>query len=195
MSEETPLLTGQRDVSAQAMRSESVSGISKDGKKRGFSWKRLFRFPSATTISLIVALCSVLSSAYQSWNYSRSIDSVQRNVLRAENLRTCRDIIDVFFQFRLKAEEANSKVIDAESDADLKTMAYHFGALSTFLANFRDEESVRALYAQLSWDLLKAARDARKLSQAEFETLFAKIDETFTTLNDDCAKSAQRRLL
>ena len=156
--------------------------------------KRHFKLPDAAIISLLVALCSVASSAYQSWNYSRSIDTVQRNVLRTENLRTCREIIDVFFQFRLKAEETNAKSAQAASEGDLKTLAYHFGALSTFLANFRDEE-VRVLYTQLSWQLLRMAREAANLPSAEFETLFAKIDETFAILNDDCAKSAQRRLL
>ena len=159
------------------------------------SWLRRARHTfNATNISLAVALCSVLSSAYQSWNYSRSIDSVQRNVLRTENLRTCRDIIDVFFQFRLKAEEANSKSADAPGENDLKGLVYHFGALSTFLANFRDED-IRSIYARLSWDMLRMAREARTLSPDEFTKLFASIDETFSALNDDCAKSAQRRLL
>lgn len=156
--------------------------------------RRLRKFFTATNISLVVALCSVLSSAYQSWNYSRSIDSVQRNVLRAENLRTCRDIIDVFFQFRLKAEDANAKLADQTRPTDLRTLAYHFGALSTFLANFREDE-VRGLYAKLSWDMLRVAKEAETLPPDEFANLFSKIDETFTTLNDDCAKSAQRRLL
>jgi len=156
--------------------------------------RRLRKIFTATNISLVVALCSVLTSAYQSWNYSRSIDSVQRNVLRAENLRTCRDIIDVFFQFRLKAEDANARLADASRPTDLRTLAYHFGALSTFLANFR-EDDVRGLYAKLSWDMLRVAKEAETLSPDEFASLFASIDETFTTLNDDCAKSAQRRLL
>lgn len=193
MSEDPIPVGGQRPSGADEARG-ARRNTDRDERSRSFFPYRLRKIFTATNISLIVALCSVLSSAYQSWNYSRSIDSVQRNVLRAENLRTCRDIIDVFFQFRLKAEDANAKLADAARSSDLRTLAYHFGALSTFLANFR-EDDVRGLYAKLSWELLRVAREAETLSAEEFANLFASIDETFTTLNDDCAKSAQRRLL
>ncbi len=54
-------------------------------------------FVAVPTLLAVLSLCS---SIFQSINYARNIESAQRNVLRAESLRTCRDIIDVFFQFR-----------------------------------------------------------------------------------------------
>jgi hypothetical protein len=142
-------------------------------------------------ISICVAMLSMGSSFFQSWNYARNIESVQRNVLRAENLRTCRDIIDVFFQFRLKAEEAQAS---GKSAPNLKALVYRFGALGTFLANFRDEP-VRQRYSKLSWEMNAIAAGAATLSPAEFQARFAVADTEFATLNEDCVRAAQSRLL
>jgi len=143
-----------------------------------------------------IAILSLGSSIFQSWNYSRNIESAQRNVLRAESLRTCREIIEVFFSFRLKAEEANRAAAASGSMAgpELKALVYKFGAFGTFLANFQDGRA-RALYSELSWDLLTLADDATKLSAADFGKRFAPIDEKFGRLNEDCVKAAQSTLI
>ena len=142
-------------------------------------------------VSLVIALLSMGSQFFQNWNYSRNIEAVQRNVLRAENLRTCRDIIDVFFQFRLKADEANASRV---ASSELKVLTYKFGALGTHLANFRDEE-VRARYGKLSWGLLAIAEKAATATPEDYRKSFDAADAVFSTLNDDCAKTAQRQLL
>ncbi len=142
-------------------------------------------------VSLVIAVLSLASSFFQSWNYARNIEAVQRNVLRAENLRTCRDIIDVFFQFRLKSDEAN---MSRSPSMELKPLVYKFGALATHLANFR-EDAVRERYAQLNWEMLSVADKAATDSQADYQTHFARLDAAFAGLNDDCAKAAQRQLL
>jgi hypothetical protein len=124
--------------------------------------KRMFSMGSLPAIALTVSLLSLISSGFQSWNYARNIESVQRNVLRAENLRTCKDIIEVFFQLRLKAEEANRTT--AGAPLEMKSLAYRFGALGTFLANFRDD-AVRLRYTQLSWELLRIANEAAVMAE------------------------------
>jgi hypothetical protein len=147
-------------------------------------------------LPLGIAVLSLVSSIYQSWNYARNIESAQRNVLRAESLRTCREIIDVFFQFRLKAEEAN-QLRDAASPMlahELKSMVYKFGAFGTFLANFQDE-AARVRYTELTWELLAIAEGAVKFSKEDFDKRFAKVDERFGKLNEDCVKAAQSKLL
>ena len=154
--------------------------------------KRTLAYLSLPTLSLAIALMSLASSFFQFWNYARNIESVQRNVLRAESLRTCKDIIDVFFQLRLLAEEANRDRSASQTMA-MKLLAYKFGALGTYLANFRDEQ-IRQRYTALSFDLLRVATEAGSLAVAEFEALYAKIDKVFTLMNDDCASAAQLRL-
>jgi hypothetical protein len=54
-------------------------------------------FSNLSVVSLAIAVLSLVSSFFQSWNYARNIEAVQRNVLRAESLRTYQDIIDAFF--------------------------------------------------------------------------------------------------
>lgn len=148
-------------------------------------------------LSMVIAIASMVSSFFQSYNYARNIDSVQRNVLRAENLRTCKEIIEVFFQFRLKAEDLNLATDKSQSAAqtrELRGLVYRFGALGTFLANFRDDD-VRQRYSKLSWQLEEIARQATSLPAPAFNALFASADETFGSLNEDCVRAAQSRLL
>ncbi len=147
-------------------------------------------------VPTVLAILSLCSSIFQSWNYARNIESAQRNVLRAESLRTCRDIIDVFFQFRLKAEEANKAGDRAGpmATAELKALTYKFGAQGTFLANFQDE-AARKAYTELSFELLAIAEKAVALSSDEFARRFAGVDARFGKLNEDCVKAAQSRLI
>ncbi|KAF0231226.1 MAG: hypothetical protein FD175_1095 [Beijerinckiaceae bacterium] len=153
---------------------------------------------SLPTLSLLIASLSLISSISQSYNYRKNIESVQQNVLRAENLKTCRDIIEVFFAFRLRAEEANARAGQGALDAataeatrrDLKGLVYRFGALGTYLANFTPA-TARERYSALSWSLNAIAAEATSLKPAEFEAKFAAADKAFGTLNEDCAKSAQ----
>ncbi len=148
-------------------------------------------FSILSVVSLLIAMLSLGSSIFQSWNYSRNIDEVQRNVLRAENLRTCRDVIDVYFAFRLKADEANAS---RTAPMELRPLVYKFGALATHLANFRDQV-VRQRYTELNWELLAIADNAASETTAEYRARFDKVDSAFTALNDDCARAAQRQLL
>lgn len=147
-------------------------------------------------LPLVIAALTLVSSMFQSWNYARNIDSAQRNVLRSESLRTCRDIIDVFFQFRLRAEEANrlQEAANPQLLSEAKALVYKFGAFGTFLANFQDE-TTRVRYTELSWELLAIADNAAKLLAEDFAKRFALVDERFGKLNEDCVKAAQSRLL
>jgi hypothetical protein len=146
---------------------------------------------SLTNVSLVIAVLSLVSSLTQSFNYARNIESVQQNVLRSENLKTCRDIIEVYFAFRLKAEEANARADNADSARrEMKSAVYRFGALGTYLANFAPEKA-RERYSTLSWQLNEIAEKAAHLPRGEFETKFAEADKAFGALNEDCARSAQ----
>ncbi len=145
-------------------------------------------------ISVVIALMSLAASVLQNINYARSIDSVQRNVLRAESLRTCKELIDIFFRFRLKAEMANQTGAANMAGAEIKALAYQFGALGTFMANFR-EDTLRSRYAALAWHLNRIADEAAGLPKPEFDKLFEEADTQFTAINTDCVRAAQGRLL
>ncbi len=149
-----------------------------------------------TYVTLAIALFSLASSVFQNWNYARNIESVQRNVLRAEHLRSCRDMIDLFFQFRLQAEQAHAAVLAgrAMETSPLRATVYKFGALSTFLANFLGDPA-RQRYTALSWELLALADTLPNLTDDQFQTRFGAIDKQFSTVNDECTRAAQSMLL
>jgi hypothetical protein len=144
-------------------------------------------------ISVAIAMMSLGAAGLQNYNYSRSIDSVQRNVLRAETLRTCKELIDIFFRFRLKAEMSNLAQAGGMGAAEIKALAYQFGALGTFTANFR-QDALRSRYATLSWHLNRIAEDAARVPKADFDKLFEEADKQFSAINEDCVKAAQGEL-
>ena len=145
-------------------------------------------------VSVVIALLSLGASLLQNLNYARGIDSVQRNVLRTESLRTCKEMIDIFFRFRLKAETANMAGPSPMASVELKGLAYQFGALGTFLANFR-ADLARERYTALTWQLNRIAEEASKLPPPEFAKLFDEADKQFGTINEDCVKAATGHLL
>jgi hypothetical protein len=165
-----------------------MSGDLTSGERRRLSWLII--------LPLVIAGLTLVSQSFQSFNYARNIESAQRNVLRAEALRTCRDIIDVFFQFRLKAEEASHRqgAGGAMLGAEMKSLASKFGAFGTFLANFQDDD-VRYRYTVLARDLAAIAEAAGGMTQADLAARFVKAEEAFGKLNEDCVKAAQAKLV
>jgi hypothetical protein len=145
-------------------------------------------------VSVVIALLSLVASVVQNVNYLRSIDSMQRNILRTESLRTCRDLIDTFFRFRLKAEAVQLSGSAGMNGAELKALAYQFGGLGTFLANFHPD-AARARYSALAWQLNTIAEKAGSLPKDAFDALFVEADRQFATINDDCVKAATGHLL
>lgn len=154
-----------------------------------------------TLVSIVVATLAMASSFFQSFNYSRNLDVVQRNVLRGEYLRTCRDIIDAYFQIRLRAmamHEAHvaraTEGVDAAMRRDAEANVFKFGALGTFLANFRDD-AVRQRYTELSWKLLAIVRETYAQPREPFDRAYAEADGLFGEMNEDCARTARLMFL
>lgn len=146
-------------------------------------------------ISLCVAGLSLSAAFYQNYSHSRNIEVVQRNVIRAEYLRTCREIIDAYFQIRLRATALNeAETADPLARREVEAQVYKFGALGTFLANFRDE-AVRRRYTDLSSLLLTIARGAYRQPRADFDKAYAEADLAFGDMNEDCARTARLAIL
>lgn len=154
--------------------------------------KRAGRFAaSAGYISLFVAGLSLLTSLYQGYLNTKFVDIVQKNVARGEYMRTCKDIIDAYFQIKLKATLLASNTTDANREAEALNAVSHFAALGTYLANLQNEEA-RARYTKLSLILQKIASDARTTPPADIEKLFRSADEQFAGMNNDCVRAANQ---
>ena len=149
---------------------------------------------SAGYVSLFVAGLSLLTSFYQGYLNTKFVEIVQKNVARGESMRTCKDIIDAFFQIKMRVAVLATNGTDADKrEIDAKNAVSHFAALGTYLANLQSEEA-RVRYTHLTWALEKVVAAASKTSPADVEKLFAPADELFAGMNKDCVRVANSQL-
>jgi hypothetical protein len=141
---------------------------------------------------MFIATLSLLTSIYNGYLNSRFVDLIQRNVGRVEYMKTCKEIIDAYFQVKLRVGMLNGagQRAGGAEQAEAANAIAKFGALGTYLANLRDE-SIRVRYTELSGQLEKIAADARGLSPADLERRYAGPDRLFAEMNDDCIKAAK----
>jgi hypothetical protein len=155
---------------------------------------------------MFIATLSLVTSIYNGYLNNRFVDLIQRNVGRAEYMRTCKDVIDAYFQVKFRASIVSRNRDNASAGSAMSSGVMTFsamtseqieagqavarlGALGTYLANLRDE-SVRVRYTELSMAVDKAVNDARQTPPAALDKLFEPADRIFATLNADCVKSA-----
>jgi hypothetical protein len=134
---------------------------------------------------MFIAALSLVTSIYNGYLNNKFVTLIQGNVGRVEYLRTCRDIIDAYFQVKLRTDLLRA---DPVARADALNAVAKFGALGTYLANLRNED-IRREYTHLTWELDAIAK--RALDGAAADDQFAKADGMFSKLNEDCIKSAQ----
>jgi hypothetical protein len=146
---------------------------------------------------MFIATLSLVTSIYNGYLNGMFVNIIQRNVGRTEYMRTCKDVIDAYFQVKFRASvvsrnrdnaSAGGAAMTAEQIEAASAVA-RLSALGTYLANLRDE-SVRARYTELSVAVQKAVGDARQTPPDALEKLFEPADRIFATLNADCVKSA-----
>ena len=146
---------------------------------------------------MFIATLSLVTSIYNGYLNNLFVNLIQRNVGRSEYMRTCKDVIDAYFQVKFRASvvsrnrenaSAGSAVMTPEQIEAANAVA-RMGALGTYLANLRDE-SVRVRYTELSGAVDKAVNEARQTPPAALEKLFEPADRIFATLNADCVKTA-----
>ena len=158
-------------------------------------------------LSIFLAMMSVGAAVYQNYIYTRQlniftqqIEVLQRNVSRGEFIRSCKEVIDAYFQVKLKigmiaraaARERNDNATMADTMMELEaaTSVSRVGALGTYLANFQNEDT-RYQYTQLTWTLEKILMAARTTPPGEIDKLFAPADALFSKMNDDCVRLAK----
>ena len=149
-----------------------------------------------TFFPMFIATLSLLTSIYNGYLNSKFVDVIQNNVGRIEYMRTCKEVLDAYFQLKFKAGQLQQSGISSPSSAiaDGGLAVAKFGALSTYLVNLRDE-TVRDSYTQFTRKLERTITAAPALSAEQFKTEIAALDQSFTTLNNDCvtfSKSAPK---
>ncbi len=141
---------------------------------------------------MFIAALSLTTSIYNGYLNNRFVDFIQRNAGRTEYLRTCKEVIDAYFQVkvRIAALSAAGDRADASLQQDASAAVAKIGALGTYLANLRDE-ATRARYTQLTDHLDALRRNAPRLTDADLARRYDKPDQEFSEMNADCVKSAK----
>jgi hypothetical protein len=152
-----------------------------------------------TYFPMFIATLSLVTAIYNGYLNGKFVDIIQRNLGRAEHMRTCKEIIDAYFQVKFRAGLVNTgtgrdRAADAPSASALQIEAANavnrFAALGTYLANLRDD-ATRERYTNLSRELEKAVNAARTTPASELNKLFDPADRMFTAMNDDCVQTAK----
>ena len=144
---------------------------------------------------MFIATLSLLTSMYNGYLNNKFVELIQRNVTRGEYMRTCKDIIDAYFQVKLRASllASNSGGNAEAREAEAANAVSHFAALGTYLANLQNE-AARARYSQLSQELTRVVAATRTAAPGDTDKLFGPADELFAGMNDDCVKTANSRI-
>lgn len=153
-------------------------------------------------ISFFVAALSLVATMYQAYLNTKYVELFQSNVVRGETARTCKDLIDVYFQIKFRTnalaaalereKNPNSPSVIAASSEALNTVS-RFAAFGTYLANFQGEDK-RVQYTALSNELARVIDLAHNTPTGDASKLFGKADELFGAMNADCVQSATTRL-
>jgi hypothetical protein len=142
---------------------------------------------------MFIATLSLLTSIYNGYLNSKFVDLIQSNVGRVEYMKSCREVIDAYFQVKVRLgvlNAAGDKSAGSIEQTEASIAVAKFAALGTYLANLRDE-SVRARYTKLSQELEKILADTRRMPADELSKRLAAIEPLFAEMNDDCVNSAK----
>ena len=153
-----------------------------------------------TYFPMFIAVLSLVTSIYNGYLNNKFVDIIQRNFGRTEYLRTCKEIIDAYFQVNFRAGIVSEMAARDRAGAapgastaaqvDAANAVSKFAALGTYLANLRDDPT-REQYTRLTQELEKIVRDAARTSAADLNKLFEPADHMFTDMNNDCVKIAK----
>lgn len=153
-----------------------------------------------TYLPIAIALFSLGLSLYQGMLFRESIDIMQRNVARGEYARTCREIIETYFQIKPRigalmqtpdrGNVAGASRVSEANRLEAQAAIAKFGGLGTYLANFQDA-GTRARYTELTKLLSGIYDNARNTPVADIDRVFTPADRLFGQMNDDCARLAR----
>src|SRR5262245_23047468 len=147
-----------------------------------------------TYFPMAIAVLSLVTSIFNGYLNNKFVGIIQANLGRAEYMRTCKEIIDSYFQVKFKTGLIPANMPAAATppaqQVDAAGAVNHFAALGTYLANLRDDPK-RERYTELSRALEKIVGEAGRTPPAQREKLFEPADRLFAEMNDDCVKSAK----
>jgi hypothetical protein len=158
-----------------------------------------------TYFPMFIAALSLCTSIYNGYLNNKFVDLIQNNTARVESLRTCKEVIEAYFQVKFRAglisasaERANAGNgagpgplgVTPTEQLEAANAVSKVAALGTYLANLRDD-AARERYTHLTEELEKVVAQAASTPRTNLDKLFETADGLFTTMNDDCVRSAK----
>jgi hypothetical protein len=146
-----------------------------------------------TYFPMVIAVLSLFTAIYNGHLNNRFVSIIQGNVGRLEYMRTCKEIIDAYFQVKFRTGIVGAAAERTGLSRDLieaENAVAKFAALGTYLANLRDEV-IRARYTQLSRELEAVVHKVAQSGAVDDATRFQAADLLFAELNADCVRSAK----
>ncbi len=154
-----------------------------------------------TYFPMFIATLSLVTAIYNGYLNGKFIDIIQQNLGRGESLRTCKEVIDAYFQLKFRTgivsehgerERVAGVTVPGATTAQVEAMnaVNRIGALGTYLANIRDDAS-RERYTQLTRELEKVVKEAPALTPAALAKRFELADTLFDGMNADCIRTAK----
>jgi hypothetical protein len=152
-------------------------------------------------VPLFIAVLSLVTSIYNGYLNNKFVEIIQRNFERGESLRTCKEIIEAYFQVKFRTgivsengerERASGSAVPGAEAAQTEAMhaVNKVGALGTYLANM-EGEAARARYTNLTWELEKIVKEAPRLAVGNLAKRFEPADKLFGGMNADCVRNAK----
>jgi hypothetical protein len=157
-----------------------------------------------TYFPMFIATLSLATSLFNGYLNNKFVDIIQHNVERVENLKTCKEIIDAYFQVKFRAGVVSANAARAAAGGaagdtaagtptdqiEAANAVNKFGALGTYLANLRDD-ATRERYTLLTGEIEKSVAQAARTPRGDVDKLFGTADRMFAAMNDDCVKTAK----
>lgn len=145
-----------------------------------------------TFFPMFIATLSLVTSIYNGFLNARFVDIIQGNVGRTEYMRTCKEIIDAYFEVKFRAglvgTEGDPVTVGTRNEA--RHAVHKLGALGTYLANLRDE-AIRVRYTELTREAARVVETPLPAAPPAIDARFSAADGIFAALNDDCVKAAK----
>jgi 5'-deoxynucleotidase YfbR-like HD superfamily hydrolase len=148
-----------------------------------------------TYFPMLIAVMSLLTSVYNGYLNNRFVEIIQRNLGRAEYMRSCKEIIDAYFQVKFRADllseaaAGSDAAVRLPAQVEARNAVNKLAALGTYLANMRDE-ATRARYTELSRTLERIVQEAPRTPPDQLQKQFEAADRLFSAVNDDCVRQA-----
>ncbi|HUG63140.1 MAG TPA: hypothetical protein VMP03_14925, partial [Methylomirabilota bacterium] len=122
------------------------------------------------------------------------MEAVQRDITRREVIRGCKDVIEAYFEAKLRIgllADAVRRQADIDRQAEAAAIAAsRFAAIGTFLANGQNE-AARGRYTELSKEIERLVAAAGAGSIEDLSGAYGAADGLFKGMNQDCVGSAR----